>query len=140
MLPLLGPGSSAPARARADSAKPTAVRVTGFPSAVDRLTSATIGFNFSKRRNRGIGFRSVDNRDERYAIHVGFVSAFNTGSATITRFAPAAPEPRRRGLSGLAWDSWPPSQCDGLTTRNTGVWSTSLACEPQRRTTLGELR
>ena len=43
---VIGSGPSA-----ADSAKPTAVRVTGFPriapSTVDRLTSATIGFDFS---------------------------------------------------------------------------------------------
>jgi hypothetical protein len=43
---VIGAGPSA-----ADSAKPTSVRVTGFPgiapSTVDRLTSATIGFNFS---------------------------------------------------------------------------------------------
>ena len=84
--------------------------------------SATIGFNFSNGVT-GIGFRSVDNRDDATRFTSGFVSAFNTGSATITGFALAAPEPRRRGLSGLAWDSWPPSQCDGLTARNTGVRS-----------------
>ena len=43
---VIGSGPSA-----ADSAKPTAVRVAGFPGVasrtVERLTSATIGFNFS---------------------------------------------------------------------------------------------
>jgi hypothetical protein len=43
---VIGSGPSA-----ADSAKPTAVRVAGFPGiaprTVERLTSATIGFNFS---------------------------------------------------------------------------------------------
>jgi len=61
---LIGSGPSA-----ADSAKPTAVGVTGFPgispSTVDRLTSATIGFDVSDGVT-GNGFRSVDNRDERY--------------------------------------------------------------------------
>ena len=88
--------------------------------------SATIGFNFSNGVT-GIGFRPVDNRDERYAIPVGFRVGVQCGQATITGFAPAAPEPRRRGLSGLEWDSWPPSQCDGLTARNTGVRS-HLSC------------
>jgi hypothetical protein len=136
---VIGSGPSA-----IDSAKPTAVRVTGFPgiapSTVDRLTSATIGFDFSNGVTGGSDSAQLIIETNATRFTSGFVSAFNTGSATITGFAPAAPEPRRRGLSGLAWDSWPPSQCDGLTTRNTGVWSTSLACEPQRRTTLGELR
>jgi hypothetical protein len=67
-----------------------------------------------------------------------FTSAFNTGSATITGFAPAAPEPRRRGLSGLAWDSWPPSQYDVTDDTQYRRLENSLACEPQRRTGLGD--
>ena len=72
---LIGSGPSA-----ADSAKPTAVGVTGFPgispSTVDRLTSATIGFDFSD----GVTGNSAQLIIERNAtIQVGFRASVQYG-------------------------------------------------------------
>ena len=101
MLPLLGPGSIGSGPSAADAAEPTAVRVTGFPgiapSTVDRLTSATIGFDFSNGVTGGSDSAQLIIETNATRFTSGFVSAFNTGNATITGFAPAAPEPAIAG-------------------------------------------
>ena len=70
------------------------------PSTADQLTSATISFDFSN----GVTGEWDSAQTNATQFTSGFVSAFNTGNGTITGFAPAAPEPRHRGLSGLARD------------------------------------
>jgi hypothetical protein len=114
--------------------------VTGFPgiapSTVDRLTSATIGFDFSNSLTGGSDSAQLIIETNATRFTSGFVSAFNTGQCNDYRLCP-----RRTGTSpsrviGPRVGLVAAKSCDGLTTRNTGVWSASLACEPQRRTTL----
>ena len=65
------------------------------PTTVDRLTAATIGFNFFGGIAPGADSASAQLAIETNATQFtsGFLSAFNTGSATITAFAPSVPEP-----------------------------------------------
>ena len=58
------------------------------PSTVDRLTSATIGFNFSNGVTRGSDSAQLIIETSATRFTSGFVSAFNRGNATITGFAP----------------------------------------------------
>jgi hypothetical protein len=83
MLPLLGPGSSAPARALPN---PRSLRLAfpGIaPRTVDRLTSATTGFDFSNGVMGGSDSAQLIIETNATRFTSGFVSAFNTGSATM---------------------------------------------------------
>jgi hypothetical protein len=63
------------------------------PTTVDRLTAATIGFNFSGGIAPGSDSAQIAIETNATRFTSGFLSAFNTGSATITGFAPSVPEP-----------------------------------------------
>jgi hypothetical protein len=65
------------------------------PTTVDRLKAATIGFNFLGGIAPGPDSASAQLAIETNATRFtsGFLSAFNTGSATIIGFAPSVPEP-----------------------------------------------
>jgi hypothetical protein len=83
---------------------------TGFPgvppNTVDRLTAPTIGFNFFGGIAPGSDSAQLVIETNATRFTSGFLSAFNTGSATITGFAPSVPEPSTwrmlvLGLAGL---------------------------------------
>jgi PEP-CTERM motif len=81
------------------------------PTTVDRLTSATIGFNFFGGIAPGSDSAQLAIETNATRFTSGFLSAFNTGSATITGFAPSVPEPSTWammlvGLAGLGFMGW----------------------------------
>ena len=85
------------------------------PSAVDRPTAATVGFNFSDDVPRLSDTAQLVIETNATRFTSGFLTAgFNTGSATITAFAPSVPEPSTWAMlaigfagSGLLRMAWP---------------------------------
>ena len=73
------------------------------PSTVDRLTAATIGFNFFGGIAPGSDSAQLAIETNATRFTSGSLSAFNTGSATITAFSPSVPESSTWAMMALGF-------------------------------------